>query len=360
MSRLQYHFEPEHGWINDPNGLCWFNGQYHAFCQHYPHAPHWGPMHWGHAVSRDLVHWTELPIALFPDRDYEDGGGCFSGSAVVKDGVLHLFYTSVSKALGQTQSLALSPDGTHFEKVPENPLLRSPIDPESRDFRDPKVFPYGDGWRMVCGAGLDGEGQVLLFASEDLYHWTYLGPIYRRRDLGSVLECPDLFPLGDRWVLMFSRMDDSRAVEFQLGDFDGAVFTPEGDLQRPELGPDFYAAQSFSGPGGERLMMGWLYSWKRQVPQGAERAGALTLPRILTLEAGKVCSRPVPQAEGLLAGADPCLVRRGAWGAVTDGAGDLLTLPAGELEGARVLRDGPAREVFLADGRTLSFYWTEG
>ena len=102
--------------MNDPNGLVFFNGKYHAFFQHYPHAPHWGQMHWGHAVSDDLIHWEEKDIALFPDQDYENDGGCFSGSAIVKDDILYLFYTSVSHELGQTQSVAISKDGIVFEK----------------------------------------------------------------------------------------------------------------------------------------------------------------------------------------------------------------------------------------------------
>ena len=95
MTRFSWHFEPQKGWMNDPNGLIFFRGQYHAFFRHYPHAPSWGQMHWGHAVSDDLLHWKELPIALYPDQPYEDDGGCFSGSAVEKDGRLYLFYTSV-------------------------------------------------------------------------------------------------------------------------------------------------------------------------------------------------------------------------------------------------------------------------
>ena len=113
--RFTFHFEPHKGWMNDPNGLIYYQGRYHAFFQHNPHEPVWGPMHWGHAVSQDLLHWEELPIALFPDQPYEDDKGCFSGSAVERDGVLYLFYTAVSKQLGQTQCVAVSRDGKAFE-----------------------------------------------------------------------------------------------------------------------------------------------------------------------------------------------------------------------------------------------------
>ena len=123
QKRFSYHFEPRKGWMNDPNGLIEFQGQYHAFFQHNPYEPKWGPMHWGHAVSKDLIHWQELPIALEPKEWYENDGGCFSGSAIEKDGKLYLFYTSVSKDLGQTQSVAISEDGIHFEKYEGNPVI---------------------------------------------------------------------------------------------------------------------------------------------------------------------------------------------------------------------------------------------
>ena len=110
MNRFVNHFEPKIGWMNDPNGLVQFRGRYHAFFQHYPHDTVWGPMHWGHAVSDDLIHWEELPIALYPDQEYENDGGCFSGSAIVHEDKLYLIYTSVGKELGQTQSIAVSED----------------------------------------------------------------------------------------------------------------------------------------------------------------------------------------------------------------------------------------------------------
>jgi len=110
--RFDCHFEPEQGWMNDPNGLCHFGGRYHAFFQYNPHAPHWGTMHWGHAASEDLVHWRQAETALFPDMDYENEGGCFSGSALEVDGELHLFYTAVSREKGQTQAAARSRDWT--------------------------------------------------------------------------------------------------------------------------------------------------------------------------------------------------------------------------------------------------------
>lgn len=356
IPRLLHHFEPEKGWMNDPNGLCWFQGKYHAFFQHYPFAPKWGIMHWGHAVSEDLVNWEELPIALFPDKPYEDEGGCFSGSALEKDGKLYLMYTSVSKAQGQTQSIAVSEDGVHFEKWAENPAIsQCPLDPENKDFRDPKMFPFQNEYRMVCGAAQGDVGAVLLYRSEDLLHWEYLGKIFESDRFGKVPECPDLFPLGEHWVLMFSRMDNQTA-QFVVGDFDGKTFTPIS-FQQPELGPDFYAPQSFLDAKGRRIVIGWLYSWIKKVPEGAERSGALSIPRELSLRDGKLLSFPVAEAQSLLREEDHCLVKAGSSLQVTDGKKVFFERPLSEVSSAKVLSDTRTREVFLNGGETcFSFY----
>lgn len=360
IERLSYHFEPEKGWINDPNGLCWFKGEYHAFFQHNPHAPKWDTMHWGHAVSKDLLHWQELPIALYPDMPYENGDGCFSGSALEKDGDLYLMYTAVSKELGQTQCIAISHDGRHFEKYAGNPVVaQSPVDPASRDFRDPKIFPYGDGYRMVCGAGTGGLGSVLLYKSADLLHWEYIGPIFQSRDYGPVPECPDLFPLGDKWVLLFSRMDKSRASQFVVGSFDGETFTPES-FQIPEKGPDFYAGQTFLDEKGRRILIAWMHSWEREVPAGAVRAGALTIPREISLAEGKVCTYPVEEARHLLRDAAPLLSQEGEEAALVQGEQVMLSLPRSQVREAAFLQDGHAREVFINCGEfSCTFYAKE-
>lgn len=358
IPKMKLHFEPERGWMNDPNGLCWYGGKYHAFFQHNPHAAVWGPMHWGHAVSDDLIHWEELPIALYPDMPYENDGGCFSGSALEKDGVLWLMYTSVSKELGQTQSLAFSRDGVHFEKYQGNPVISpSPLDPASKDFRDPKLITLPDGqYGMVCGAGKDGLGSVLLFRSQDLIHWDYVGPLFESRDYGDVPECPDFFPLGDKWVLVFSRMDESRSAQFVVGTFDGEHFEPES-FQQPELGPDFYAPQTFVDGQGRRLMIGWLFNWNRKVPEDSVRTGALTLPRELSLQNGRVVSAPVKEAAPYLTQEDSCVVREGDTLTITDGKRVYLTRPAAEVSSVEVFADTRTREVFLNGGeQVVTFY----
>ncbi len=294
---MKYHFKNQKGWMNDPNGLIFFKGRYHAFFQHYPLAPHWGQMHWGHAVSDDLINWEEKEIALYPDKDYENDGGCFSGSAIEKDGILYLFYTSVSHELGQTQSLAISRDGEVFEKYEKNPIIRSPLG-DSKDFRDPKVFKFGNGYKMVVGAGKDNIGKILLFSSDDLLNWEYDGELISDLMFGPCVECPDLFRIGNRYVLMFSSIKAlPHKVNFSVGSFDGRNFCPD-NAKDPyfalEIGPDFYAPQTFEGPDGRRIIIGWMYNWSRQIPVGRTQVGAFTIPRELKFNsAGKLTMRPV-------------------------------------------------------------------
>lgn len=354
--RLNYHFEPARGWMNDPNGLIYFKGQYHAFFQHNPHKPVWGPMHWGHAVSDDLLVWKELPIALYPDQPYENSGGCFSGSAVEKDGLLYLFYTSVSHELGQTQSLAVSVDGVHFEKYADNPILRCPV-ADTPDFRDPKVTEFPDGYRMVCGSGSGGTGRVLLFASQDLIHWEYQGVLFESRDYGAVMECPDFFMLDGRYVLMFSKIGALEyAVQFISGDFDGSHFMPE-QYSAPEAGPQFYAPQTFSDAGGRRVMIGWLYSWGKPLDAGAQYAGALSVPRVLSLQDGRVCNYPVAAAQPLLNPADALLETRKDYVGVRGMPVGVHLDPGDSLCSLAVLRDTKTIEVFVNSGRYSFSYW---
>ena len=362
--RLKYHFEPKKGWMNDPNGLIFFRGRYHAFFQHNPHAAVWGPMHWGHAVSDDLIRWEELPIALYPDQPYEDNGGCFSGSAIEKDGKLYLFYTSVSKALGQTQSVAISEDGLNFTKYAGNPLIKAPPTDGSADFRDPKVTLIDGVYYMVCGSGRDGAGKILLFRSDDLFDWKYVGVLFEGAEYGRVLECPDFFKLGDRYVLMFSQMElKTHSSVFAVGDFDGSRFTPSA-VGRPEAGPHFYAPQSF-WDGKRRIVVGWMYSWDKPVPPDNTYTGAFSLPRELHITDGdRVLLTPVSEAERLLTPGDP----------IVHVSGDLLTIDTsktsspvplsyrsdapGDIPGVSVLRDTKTLEVFI-NGRASFTVWLE-
>ena len=303
--RLHYHLMPQANWMNDPNGLVFFNGYYHVFYQHHPYSPEWGPMHWGHARTKNFIHWEHLPIALAPSEHYDEGG-CFSGSAVVEDGVLHLFYTGhriVDGKAIQVQCRASSADGINFAKDPKNPLI-SHFPPEgSEDFRDPKVWRHGDSWYMVLASGKDGIGKVLLYKSKDLTEWEYVGVLMESDGAqGTIWECPDLFQLDKKHVLVVSPIGrEPRRVLYFVGemDYNSGRFTAEYS-QELDHGPDFYAAQSFFGT-ERRILLAWMDAWDVEIPSKKHNwAGALSLPRELILDQnGQLRSQPLLEFEEL-------------------------------------------------------------
>ncbi|KAA8995617.1 glycoside hydrolase family 32 protein [Affinibrenneria salicis] len=295
-----WHLAPTAGWMNDPNGLVWYDGMWHAFYQHYPYDAVWGPMHWGHARSRDLIHWEHLPVALAP-AGTDDKDGCFSGSAVDNDGELSLIYTghvhegdrATDAGLRQVQCLATSRDGVHFTS--HGKIIDPP--PGIQHFRDPKVWKMGDSWYVVIGLRVDDRGEVRLWRSNDLRAWEPAGLLARSAPGESYMwECPDFFPLGDKWVLLFSpqgmKADGYRNRNlFQSGYLvgswqPGGEFVIETPFTEIDAGHDFYAPQTMTGPDGRRIMLGWLAMWESIMPEKAHRwAGMLTMPRELTLSA---------------------------------------------------------------------------
>ena len=183
LQKLKYHYRPQKGWINDPNGLVYFKGYYHVFYQHAPdYEVPWGQkMHWGHARTQDFLNWEELPVALFPDKDYDDHG-CWSGTAIVNNDRLYLFYTSRYKLSGseekiQTVSIAYSNDGIYFKKYDGNPVIDHYPAHGGPDFRDPAVCRVGDIFYCVIASGNpeDKAARLLLYKSDDLFSWDYLG-----------------------------------------------------------------------------------------------------------------------------------------------------------------------------------------
>lgn len=353
---MKYHFRNRQGWMNDPNGLVFFKGRYHAFFQHYPYAPRWGQMHWGHAVSSDLIHWEELEIALYPDMPYEDDGGCFSGSAIVKDGRLYLFYTSVSHELGQTQSVACSDDGITFTKYEGNPVIRSSPLGDKGNFRDPKVFRYGNEYRMVVGAGAYNIGSVLLFRSEDLLHWEYMNELITDGKFGACIECPDLFPLEDRYVLMFSSMRSlPHRVCFATGSFDGRRFTPDNDdepFYAIETGPDFYAPQTFTDNSGRRLLIAWMFNWSRKVGAGQTQVGAFTVPRELELDhEDRLVMLPCAEAMKYIVSESRFVAYENGRLRISFEGRTILDRPYAEEPEVMVLEDVGVVEVFINGGR---------
>lgn len=301
--RPQLHFTPMTGWINDPNGLVYAHGKYHLFAQYYP-EPHWGPMHWYHAVSTDLIHWQHLPIALEPD----ELGFIFSGSAVYdlgntsgfgKEGKAPIvaMYTSHkmlphSDSLGQEQQcIAYSLDGVHFAKFEGNPVIANHSLP---DFRDPKIFrnPVRDCWGMVLAAG----DHVEFYASKDLKCWEKTGEFGPEGNWSEgVWECPDLFPLSidgrEVWVLFVSmgpnEANHGARTQYFTGSFDGDRFICDGRFHKPEFvdaGFDNYAGVTYWGT-PERLFVGWALNnvYAGDTPTG-EYCCQMTLPRTVSLK----------------------------------------------------------------------------
>ncbi|MGG1311483.1 glycoside hydrolase family 32 protein [Cohnella laeviribosi] len=318
--RLNYHLMSEFGWMNDPNGFIQYKGEYHLFYQHYPYRPEWGPMHWGHAVSRDLIRWNYLPVALAPDKPF-DRDGCFSGSAIEKDGALYLMYTGhimtgpdPKNDYYQIQNLAVSEDGVRFRKVDDNPVIglsHIPPGASRKDFRDPKVFRRDGRYYAVLGSNDgQGNGQILLYRSEDLIRWAFVCVMAKSDgNMGDNWECPDFFELDGLDVLMFSpqRMPPQgrdyrnlHSTVYMWGRWNAVDETFQAEGYAPmDQGFDFYAPQSTLDDRGRRIVVAWMDTWETEIPtqNGHYWAGALTLPREMVRKGGKVLFKPVQEIE---------------------------------------------------------------
>ena len=300
-----FHITGEVGWINDPNGLIYFNGQYHAFYQHYPYDTKWGPMHWGHVVSDDLTNWKYLPIALTPG-DECDKNGCFSGSAIVYGGKLWLMYTGFvenqgGESIRQLQCLAESDDGITFKKhgivIGENHL---PEGYAPCDFRDPKVWHHDDYfWCIVAARKIGGRGRILLFKSKDLFNWEFVNDLFGRDSAGTMIECPDYNEeLG--YLLCCEQFQPSEngvhlnihTCRWYTGKIDYSTGTFKEETSGiVDYGFDMYAPQTFAG---KPALLGWLNMWDRNVPSEKYGfAGMMTIPRSVTIKEGRLCQEPI-------------------------------------------------------------------
>ncbi|MEQ8474070.1 MAG: glycoside hydrolase family 32 protein [Marinoscillum sp.] len=307
--RPQYHFSPPTNWMNDPNGMVYHDGEYHLFYQHYPDGNKWGPMHWGHAVSSDMIHWEHLPIALYPDSL----GYIFSGSAVIDVNnttgfgskekpamvAIYTYHDAKAEREGkvdfQTQGIALSLDnGRTWTKYKGNPVLNNP---GIRDFRDPKVSwnEKLNKWVMILAV----KDHVTIYSSPDLKNWAFESEF--GNDIGAhggVWECPDLFPLTDdsgstHWVMLVSinpgGPQGGSATQYFVGQFDGSEFIPYDTITRwVDYGADNYAGVTWSNipeSDGRRLFLGWMSNWQyaNEVPT-TEWRSAMTIPRELKLQ----------------------------------------------------------------------------
>lgn len=375
--RPQLQFSPKRGWTNDPNGLVFFNGEYHLFFQHNPYGWNWGNMHWGHATSRDLVHWREHGEALYPD----DMGPMFSGSAVVdwknvsgfgKDGKppLLLFYTAAGNPT--TQCLAYSLDGRTFTKYAGNPIIKQ----ITGGNRDPKVIWHEPSQQWVLTLYVevprpkqDGDGPnapktehtIQFFTSKNLKDWTL------RSQTAGLFECPDFFPLAldgnarqEKWILT------GASSEYFVGGFDGEKFTAETPKLPGHRGRGFYAAQTFSDiPDGRRIQIGW----GQAASPGMSFNQLLTIPCTLELvstnDGPRVRWQPVKEMASLRLQswqAGPPKLQPGDANPLADASGELLEVraefrPAAdstvtfEVRGVDVTYDATKQEIVIGNHR---------
>ena len=329
--RPQFHFSPDSMWMNDPNGMVYDQGEYHLFYQFYPGANVWGPMHWGHAVSTDLVHWQHLPIALYPDKH----GYIFSGSAVADINntsglgtpkayplvAIFTYHDTTGEKAGrndfQTQGLAYSTDqGRSWTKYEGNPVIKNP---GVRDFRDPKVFWHEESkqWVMIFASG----DRVRIYNSPDLKDWIMTSEFGSDQGShGGVWECPDLFelPVDDedenKWMMIISLgnggPNGGSGTQYFVGSFDGKTFTNENPAEKVlwlDYGRDNYAGVSWSNikeEDGRRIFLGWMSNWQYATRVPTERwRSAMTLPRSFsftrTPEGIRLVANPIRELQNL-------------------------------------------------------------
>lgn len=306
-SRLKMHFMTPLGWMNDPNGLVFHQGEYHLFFQFYPYDVEWGPMHWGHAQSRDGVKWEYLPVALAPSEEYdysnvERGHGCFSGSAISVEDHLVLMYTGNvdGRTPRQTQNIAFSDDGITFSKSLNNPVIDAFPSEATEDFRDPKIWKKDESYYVIIGTNKDGKGKAAIYSSQDLKDWEYRGIATESNDQqGDMWECPDLFTLDEQDILIVSPMYGTKNSNpyYLLGDFDYSTCKfKQKDFFTLDYGKDFYAPQTFTDEKNRRIMIGWMNIWFAEMPEKKDGwAGAMTIARELTFKNNNLYQYPIEE-----------------------------------------------------------------
>ena len=302
-NRPLYHLTADKNWINDPNGLIFYKGFYHVFYQHHPFGLDWGPMHWGHQVSKDLLHWEHLPFALTPGNSF-DKDGCFSGSSIVVNDRLYIFYTGFinnedPEKIRQQQCIAYSDDGIHFTKgglvIGEDKL---PKEFAPNDFRDPCVFVENDRYVMLVAARrINGRGNILRYESFDLLHWEFVTAILKEDSKGTMIECPDY--IKDLNLLTYC--EQFQPVEgylhhnlhtniYEVGEFVDKKFMSfkKGMI---DYGFDFYAPQFFMDKG---ILIAWMNMWDRNNPSKKYGfTGSMTIPRKVEVVNNELLQTPV-------------------------------------------------------------------
>lgn len=321
--RHSYHAMPEIGWCNDPNGFVYFGGKVHLFYQYNPYSSAWDTMHWGHATSKDFVKWEYQPVALAPDMPYDESG-CFSGSAIEKDGMLYLMYTGVDSNGNQQQCIAFSPDGIEFTKPLVDPVISSAqvgAGMSTKDFRDPYVFSREGVYYSIVGTKAEARGNIALYRSVDLLNWEFVGYCMNGTDpksdnfyqLNAVYECPCFAGVDGKQILICSpqflpqdgcKFENVHSVVYMAGgfDFDTGRFHYD-KFEEIDGGFDFYAAQTTAMPDGRVILTAWMQMWDRFLPSQPDGwAGAMILPRELRYKNGRLYQNPVREIEKYRAG----------------------------------------------------------
>ncbi len=349
---LKCHYKTKKGWINDPNGLVYFNGYYHIFYQHSPYyeKPWQESMHWGHARTKDFLEFEELPVALYPDKEY-DKSGCWSGTAIVREGKLYLFYASVCDGV-QSVSMAYSSDGVHFEKYEGNPIISGYPEDGCPDFRDPAVC-FADGkYYLVMASGNNERktANLLLYESNDLFHWNYLG-ILCEWENSKFAECPSFMKSGEKFLLTASVCkEDSHRFSVMYGTFTDKKFKPEytGEVDK---GPDQYAGQVFLDHKGRTILITWLPGWKYAGFRNRD-IGCMSVPRELKLIDGKIYGYPVEEVRHLLKNEDEALICT-EYGFKINRNGRSSVIFNGDIKDIKLIRDGYILEVFVNGGEEI-------
>lgn len=323
MIKDTLHLKSPGNWINDPNGFIYYKGKYHLFYQYFPYLPEWGTMHWGHAVSEDLVHWEHLGVALFPTKEY-DKNGIFSGSAIEKDGKLYLYYSAVKyletdeedilrakdEKFETSQAMIISKDGYSFDNMNNKkkiiPVIHDENIADATHTRDPKVWKYKDGYYMILGSTISREkGRILFYKSQDAVNWEYVCQ-YENEDFGSVLECPDLFEIDGQYILQASPMDIMKdGMEYAHQSICAPVsFTEEEcrismdkGYQFVDYGLDLYAPQTNPDKEGNRVMIAWA-RMPKPVKEKSERSiwnGMMCIPRMMEIKDGHIYFKVHPE-----------------------------------------------------------------
>lgn len=310
------HLKAPDCWINDPNGFIWYKGQYHLFYQCFPYSAQWGRMHWGHAVSSDLVNWEDKGIALYPSKK-DDRSGCFSGSAIEYNGKMHIFYTGVNYTEEDPENINLclndnfisaqlmitSDDGLTFDNVSDKKTVIPPIDEKNigskTHTRDPKVWRGKDAWYMVIGSTADSMGRLLFYKSDDLENWSYMN-YAGKENFGWMWECPDYFEVNNKGITVFSPMGffkdgkeyDSAPVCI-LSSFDESTGKMElsENYQLFDFGLDLYAPQSTTDKDGNRVIIAWA-----RMPEAVNGKwnGMMCIPRVVEVKNNHIYFRPHP------------------------------------------------------------------